>query len=311
MSNWRANSPRSTCPSLLVSAWRYSFSTALTVPRVHPSRVSFAAVCFWPASYLSLAAASDEPPEEPQFPMVGPARLGCVGGADAKLNGYGRGSVGARLIKSRGRGKNGNEGLATLRGMKVPHESRSYSKRAFVLSSNLRDRLRRHLRLARGEQALQAPEFQRHPRGPRDEEESAEHVRKGSEHVDAKDGERESQRLLIARDVPTEELDDLVGERRYGDAQAHARGPEEVLDHPQSEVGCDERVHRRLVHQRGQRVYLAARVHRAEERGDVEDVGDEAVGEERGAAERGDGALVDLASLGPPLLESSRPGRRG
>ena len=32
---------------------------------------SLAAVCFWPASYLSLAAAPEEPPEEPQFPMCG------------------------------------------------------------------------------------------------------------------------------------------------------------------------------------------------------------------------------------------------
>lgn len=45
---------------------------------------SLAAVCFWPASYLSLAAAPEEPPEEPQFPIyrVG----GCAEGNGAAGN---------------------------------------------------------------------------------------------------------------------------------------------------------------------------------------------------------------------------------
>lgn len=55
-------------------------------PRGRGRTVSFAAVCFWPASYLSLAAASDEPPEEPQFPMVGPARLDVSEVPTGKLN---------------------------------------------------------------------------------------------------------------------------------------------------------------------------------------------------------------------------------
>ena len=46
---------------------------------------SLAAVCFWPASYLSLAAAPEEPPEEPQFPMCG---VGARAQGNETLNGW-------------------------------------------------------------------------------------------------------------------------------------------------------------------------------------------------------------------------------
>ena len=52
---------------------------------------SLAAVCFWPASYLSLAAAPEEPPEEPQFPIYrvgGRAEVNLI-----SLNGWFRVSV--------------------------------------------------------------------------------------------------------------------------------------------------------------------------------------------------------------------------
>ena len=48
-------------------------------------------------------------------------------------------------------------------------------------------------------------------------------------------------------------------------------------------------------------------VHGAEERGNVEQVGDETVRQERGAAERGDGAAVHLAGPRPPRLETGFP----
>ena len=48
-------------------------------------------------------------------------------------------------------------------------------------------------------------------------------------------------------------------------------------------------------------MHLAAGVHGAEERGDVEDVRDEAVGEERGAA----GAAMVLLSILPALAHHS------